>query len=112
MKISSIAVAAALAFCVPLAFAAEEAHDGHANHHGDAGPTAKLHGLVNSVNAANGRVNISHDPVESLKWPAMKMNFKAHDPALLKDIKPGMTVNFEIQKMGNEYHIMSIAPTQ
>lgn len=112
MKVAVIAVAAALAFSVPPAFPADETHDGHADHHGDAGPTAKLHGVVNSVNAANGRVNISHDPVESLKWPAMKMNFKAHDPALLKDIKPGMTVNFEIQKMGNEYHITSIAPAQ
>ena len=112
MKVFAIAIAAAFAFSVPVAFSADEAQGDHADHHGDAGPTAKLHGVVNSVNAANGRVNISHDPVESLKWPAMKMNFKAHDAALLKDIKPGMTVNFEIQKMGNEYHITSIAPAQ
>ena len=68
----------------------------------EVGPAVKLHGVVNSVNASAGRVNITHDPVPELKWPAMKMNFKAHDAAMLKDLKPGMTVDFEIQKMGNE----------
>jgi Cu/Ag efflux protein CusF len=42
----------------------------------------------------------------------MKMNFKAHDAELLKDLKPGMTVDFEVQKMGNEYHVTRIAPAQ
>ena len=27
-------------------------------------------------------------------------------------LKPGMTVDFEIQMMGNEYHITHIAPAQ
>jgi len=107
--VMSAAVLALSVVAVPVALAAEEGHGD--NQQGmDHGPAHKLHGVVNSVNAEVGRVNITHDPVESLKWPKMKMNFKAHDAALLKDLKPGMTVDFEITKMGNEYHVTKITP--
>ena len=42
----------------------------------------------------------------------MKMNFKAHDSALLAGIKPGLSVDFEIQKMGNEYRLIQITPAK
>jgi Cu/Ag efflux protein CusF len=100
----------AVAFAQP-GLAAEQDHGDHQSAD-QAGPAVKLHGVINSVNATAGRVNITHDPVPELKWPAMKMNFKAHDAELLKDLKPGMTVDFEVQKMGNEYHVTRIAPAQ
>jgi Cu(I)/Ag(I) efflux system membrane fusion protein len=100
----------AITFTLP-ALAAEQEPGDHQSAH-QAGPAVKLHGKVNSINAPAGRVNITHDPVPELKWPAMKMNFKAHDPALLKDVKPGMSVDFEIQKMGSEYQITRITPAQ
>ena len=100
----------ALAFAQP-GLAAEEANSDQ--HTGDrAGPSVKMHGVVNSINAAAGRVNITHDPVPELKWPTMKMNFKAQDPAMLKDLKSGMTVDFEIQKMGNQYLVTRITAVQ
>ena len=102
-----------VAFAGPLPALGQDESQGHHGTHeqsGQAGAPHKLHGVVNSVNADAARVNITHDPVESLKWPKMKMNFKAHEPALLKDIKAGMTVDFEIQKMGNEYHLTEITP--
>ena len=71
----------------------------------------KLRGVVNGVDRNTRRVNITHDGLESLKWPnKMKINFKAHDDALLEDLKPGMRVDFEIEKMGEEYYITRIAP--
>ena len=57
-------------------------------------------------------MNISHDPIKELKWPKMTMDFQAHDAALLKDIKPGMEVNFELMKLGGSYLIMRITPVQ
>jgi len=112
MKMKTMLSAAALVLCAvvaPVTFPAEEGgglHQEAMSH----GPAHKLHGVVNSVNPDAGRVNITHDPVESLKWPKMKMNFKAHDAALLTGLKPGMTVDFEITKMGNEYHVTKITP--
>jgi Cu/Ag efflux protein CusF len=105
---------AVFVFAVAIAqpsFGAEQDHGDQPSAHQD-GPAVKLHGVVNSVNAAAGRVNITHDPVTELKWPAMKMNFKAADPAMLKDLKPGAAVDFEIQKTGNEYLVTRIAPVQ
>ena len=68
-------------------------------------------GKVNSVNMGNGTINMTHDPIKSLKWPKMTMDFKAHDPALLKDLKPGTQVDFELMKMGGGYLIMKISPS-
>jgi Cu/Ag efflux protein CusF len=64
------------------------------------------------VNEDAGIVNITHDPVASLKWPKMKMNFKAQDPKLLRDIEPGMTVDFEIETRGYDYRLTRITPVK
>jgi Cu/Ag efflux protein CusF len=101
-----------LGLAAPAALAAEEAQPDAHRGADAAAPSHAGHGKVNSVDATAGKVNITHDPMKTLKWPKMTMNFTAHDPALLKDIKPGMTVDFEIQKMGNAYHITGITPAQ
>lgn len=68
-------------------------------------------GKVVSVDSQAGTVKLTHDPIKSLKWPKMTMDFKAHDPAMLKDLKPGVQVDFELMKMGGGYHIMKISPS-
>ncbi len=113
MKRFASAAALIVACAAPSPALTQDESQGHHGAHqqpGQAGAAHKLHGVVNSVNADAARINITHDPVESLKWPKMKMNFKTHDPALLKGIKAGMTVDFEIEKMGNEYHLTKITP--
>ena len=65
-------------------------------------------GVVESVDLAKGVVKLEHEPIKSLRWQKMVMNFKAHDPALLKGLKEGDQVEFELIKMGKEYHITQI----
>ena len=92
------------------ALAADE-HDAH--HSGVQVAQASTHaghGTVNTVDAAGGKANITHDPIKSLKWPKMTMDFSADDPALLKDLKPGMEVDFELAKKEGGYRIVKIAP--
>jgi Cu/Ag efflux protein CusF len=36
----------------------------------------RAEGTVDSVDAKDGTVSLSHGPVASLKWPAMTMEFK------------------------------------
>ena len=113
----TVTLAAALVLAVTASFAARAAEELNGEQHlvaqaVQAGDTHKAHGVVNSVNAAGGRVNITHDPIESLKWPKMKMNFKVQDPALLEGVKAGDVVDFDLQKTGDEYKITRIAPAK
>lgn len=68
------------------------------------------HGTINTVDAAGGKANITHDPIKSLKWPKMTMDFRVDDPALLKDLKPGTEVDFELAKKEGGYRIVTIGP--
>ena len=77
-----------------------------------AGEVHTAKGVVKAVDSATGKVNIAHEPIDSLGWPAMRMNFKAQDPASLEGIEPGQTVQFELRKSGNEYLITRISPVK
>lgn len=67
-------------------------------------------GTVNSIDEKAGKVNISHEPITSLNWPAMTMNFQANDAGILKDLKPGMKVQFDVQKTAAGYRLTKITP--
>lgn len=67
-------------------------------------------GTIKSIDSEQGTLRMEHEPIPSLKWPKMTMNFKAHDPALLRDLKPGTEVEFELMKFGSRYEIVKIAP--
>jgi Cu/Ag efflux protein CusF len=79
-----------------------------------AGPVAVGHkgqGTVDSVDAKGGTVSLNHQPIASLKWPAMTMEFKAANPSLLQDLKPGMPVAFEfVERQPGEWVVTSITP--
>ncbi len=74
--------------------------------------THRGQGAVNSVDAKAGKVNLTHGPMESLGWSAMTMGFSVKDVALLEGIKPGMKVDFELEKVDGKYRIVSIAPVK
>lgn len=76
----------------------------------ESGPTHAAHGIVRSVDAGAGTTKITHDPIKSLKWPKMTMDFRAADPALLDGLQPGMEVDFEIMKAEGGYRITKIVP--
>ena len=69
-------------------------------------------GTVDTVDAKAGTVSLNHGPIATLKWPAMTMEFKAANPSLLKDLKPGMAVSFEfVERQPGEWVVTSIVPT-
>ena len=84
-------------------FTADETSNGHDQHHSADAKSFPGHGTVNSVDAAAGKINLSHDPIKTLKWPKMTMDFTVHDPAALKNIKPGIEVDFELTKIAGTY---------
>ncbi|MEW5903047.1 MAG: efflux RND transporter periplasmic adaptor subunit [Pseudomonadota bacterium] len=61
-------------------------------------PTAVGHqadGVLEAIND-DGTVSITHQPIASLKWPGMTMDFALANPALLAHVAPGSTIHFEI----------------
>jgi Cu(I)/Ag(I) efflux system protein CusF len=75
---------------------------------GKAGETHKGKGTVKSVDAKKGTVNLAHDPIKSMNWPAMTMSFKAKDKAMLEKVKPGAKVEFSFEQAGKDYLITEI----
>jgi Cu/Ag efflux protein CusF len=81
----------------------QKAHAGHNDAHGT--------GTVNSVDPAQHKVNLSHNPIAEIGWPAMTMEFPVVPSIDLTAIKPGTRVNFTIeQQPGGMYEIRAIAP--
>ena len=65
-------------------------------------------GIVKSLDAASGKVTLSHDPVPSIKWPAMTMGFKI-SKELAATVKLGDKVNFEFTAVGMDATVAKIA---
>jgi Cu(I)/Ag(I) efflux system membrane fusion protein len=68
-------------------------------------------GTVDGVDLKDGTVSLNHGPVASLKWPAMTMEFKTANAALLQALKPGAQVTVEfIERQPGEWVITSVKP--
>ncbi len=77
------------------------------------GKTVMGKGIVKSMMAAHGMLTLEHEPIESLGWPAMTMDFIAIKKVDLSAIKAGQTVQFELQKQADDnYKIISINPAE
>ena len=75
------------------------------------GKDAKAHkgsGTVSKVDADKGTVTIAHGPVETMKWPAMTMTFKARDKKMLGKVKSGDKVDFTFTQSGKDYVVTDI----
>jgi Cu/Ag efflux protein CusF len=78
-------------------------HDGNNDAHAS--------GTVNSVDAAQHKINLSHNPIPAIGWPAMTMDFPVAPSVDLNRIKPGSRVNFSLEKdNGGMYRIQSVEP--
>ena len=69
----------------------------HLVHEGHAG-AAHASGVVNTIDATQRKVNVSHTSIKQLGWPAMTMDFPVSPDVDLTRVKPGMKVNFTLVK--------------
>ncbi len=54
-------------------------------------------GKITAVDAAAGTVTLDHQAIPAVKWDAMSMAFTTTDPAMLKDLKVGDMVTFDLK---------------
>ncbi len=77
------------------------------------GSKSLSHTAVGTIDALgpNDTVTVTHEPVASLKWPAMTMDFAFANTALAAGAKPGSRVEFEfVERRPGEYVITSVKP--
>lgn len=78
---------------------------------GKASAGYQTEGTVKSIDAKTLSLSISHAPIAALNWPAMTMEFKAANAALLADLKPGAVVAFEfVERAPGEWVITKVTP--
>src|SRR5574338_377586 len=79
--------------------------------HAAEGVTHTSRGTVNRVDANAGKVNLTHDPIPSLKWPGMTMDFAVKNKQVLAGDKPGQKVEFKLSdRPKGQYSIVEIIP--
>lgn len=68
-------------------------------------------GVVNKIDPQHNKINMTHGPIDSLGWPGMTMDFTVKDAAVLKGLKPGQKVTFEVVNEGpRKYVVTRITP--
>jgi multidrug efflux pump subunit AcrA (membrane-fusion protein) len=66
-------------------------------------------GTIEGVDTKDGSITLNHGPVVSLKWPAMTMEFRVANAALLKGLKAGDKVSVEfVERHAGEWVITSV----
>ena len=63
--------------------------------------------VVQGIDTANGKVRLTHDPIEALGWPKMTMIFRLKDNSLAGPLKEGDRVDFTLEKSAAGYVISS-----
>jgi Cu(I)/Ag(I) efflux system membrane fusion protein len=68
-------------------------------------------GKIEDIDLTAGTISLNHGPVATLKWPAMTMEFKVANAALLQHVSPGSMVTAEfVERSPGEWVVIKITP--
>ncbi len=66
-------------------------------------------GEVTKVDESTGKITIKHGPIKKLDMDeGMTMVFKASDPAMLKQVKPGDKISFDADNVNGQFTVTKI----
>ena len=68
-------------------------------------------GVVKLIRPSQGKVKISHGPIEKYGMPSMTMVFKVSDPSLLSQLEKGAKIDFDIDNSSGGFVITNIHST-
>ena len=74
----------------------------------DASASHRTHAMVKSIDVAQGKVTLAHDPVKSLGWPAMTMGFAVKDKSLFDKLAVGKKVHVQFRKEDAGYVVTAV----
>lgn len=67
-----------------------------------------IDGEVTKVDESAGKITIKHGPMKKFDMEGMTMVFRAKDPAMLKQVKPGDKIKFEADKVNGQFTVMKV----
>ena len=68
-------------------------------------------GTLDDIDAKTGRLLITHEPVASLNWPQMTMEFVPANESLARQLKPGAAIRFDfVERKPGEWVITKLEP--
>ncbi len=77
----------------------------------DGGAETQAVGVAKAVDPARHRITLTHEPIPSIGWPSMTMEFAVAPSVDLGGVKPGARVDFTMEKGKNgQYEIQSVRP--
>jgi len=66
-------------------------------------------GVVVKVDQSAGKITIKHGPIKKLAMDeGMTMVFRADEPALLKQVKPGDKIKFDAENVNGQFMVTKI----
>ena len=66
-------------------------------------------GEVTKIDESAGKLTIKHGPMKKFDMEGgMTMVFRANDPAILKQVKPGDKIKFEADKVNGQFTVMKV----
>jgi Cu/Ag efflux protein CusF len=67
-----------------------------------------IDGQVTKIDEATGKLTIKHGPIKKFDMDGMTMVFQAQDPAMLKAVKAGDKVKFDLEKIKGQFTVTKI----
>ena len=66
-------------------------------------------GEVTKVDESAGKISVKHGPMKKFDMEGgMTMVFRAGDPSMLKQVKPGDKIKFDVDKVSGQFTITKI----
>ncbi len=112
MTRNSILIAVSI-YGASFAFQASAA-DSHMHHASDeakpaaAASAVMTDGEVRKIDLAAGKVTIKHGPMPKFDMPPMTMAYRVKDKAMLKQLKPGDKIKFDVDGTGGEFTVLRL----
>jgi Cu(I)/Ag(I) efflux system protein CusF len=107
--LSTLLVAASVLAAGP-AFAQSMANMPGMNHAAPATKTGQGVGVITAIDPKANTLTIRHGPIPAVGWPAMTMTFKATPPTLLRGVRVGQTVGFDVRTRGMDAEVTALRP--
>lgn len=76
----------------------------------DAAKMATGIGEIKAIMLQKGQINLAHEAIPSLDWPAMQMDFKLQEGVALGDLKAGDRVEFILMESDDGFTVTQIRP--